>query len=223
MASTGQATSPVTPEDATSAFTCGEAATDSFFARHAVENHEKGIGTTFVLRGADEGDPPVLAFYTLSMSAVPAKALRKAAGSQPVPLPDASCAPGPPGRPRNGPGSRSRSAPSRRRPAPGPLGWRDRRLRGGHRGRQERGRRRLLPPLRVRHHRLQLVATPALPTDIHAGTTRQGNTPKNSVSLDGASAGKPRHWACNATSPMPPHVAPGLHLQNGVLGPGCPR
>lgn len=80
MAATAPATSPITPEDAASGFTCGEPALDRFFAQHAVENHEKGIGTTFVLRATCEGDPPVLGYYTLSMSAVPAKALRKALG-----------------------------------------------------------------------------------------------------------------------------------------------
>ena len=73
-------TSPITAEDAASGFTCGEPALDAFFARAALDNHDKGIGTTYVLRGNDEDDPAVVGFYTLSMASVPAKLLRKLLG-----------------------------------------------------------------------------------------------------------------------------------------------
>ena len=81
MAGSGWGTSITTPveeADARSGFTCGEPALDAFFARHAVANDERGIGTTFVLRGAVEGDPAVLGFYTLSMASVEADQLAPA-------------------------------------------------------------------------------------------------------------------------------------------------
>lgn len=80
MASPGWLTSPVTAEDAASGFTIGGPALDAFFRHHAVDNHARGIGTTFVLRGVDDGDPHVLGFYTLSMASIPSKGLRKSLG-----------------------------------------------------------------------------------------------------------------------------------------------
>lgn len=60
---------PVTQDDAVAGFASGEAALDAFLARHAVSNAARGIGTTFVLPGADP-QPRVLGFYTLSMALV---------------------------------------------------------------------------------------------------------------------------------------------------------
>ena len=80
--SRASATRPITAWDAASAFSCGEPALDDFFARHALGNHERGIGTTFVLRGTADDEPPVLGFYTLSMADVDAKRLSKAVRGQ---------------------------------------------------------------------------------------------------------------------------------------------
>lgn len=60
-------------EDVASHFRCGDRWLDEFFARWAHSNDELGIGRTYVLRRApgDELDlPPVLGFYTLSMTAI---------------------------------------------------------------------------------------------------------------------------------------------------------
>jgi GNAT superfamily N-acetyltransferase len=59
------------PDDGGSGFSCGDASLDAFFAQHALQNHHKGLGKTFVWRGrASEGEPHILGFYTLSMSSV---------------------------------------------------------------------------------------------------------------------------------------------------------
>jgi len=64
-------TEPIRAEDARTRFRCGKHALDDFFARHALANDRAGIGKTFVLRGLEQGSPPVLGFYTLSMGLGP--------------------------------------------------------------------------------------------------------------------------------------------------------
>jgi hypothetical protein len=58
-------------EDVASGFRCGSRSLDDFFARHALPNDRRGIGTTYVLR-REVDDPPdlprVWGYFTLSMS-----------------------------------------------------------------------------------------------------------------------------------------------------------
>ena len=57
-------------DDVASEFRCGSRSLDAFFARHALANDRRGIGSTYVLR-READDPPdlprVLGYYTLSM------------------------------------------------------------------------------------------------------------------------------------------------------------
>lgn len=78
-ASTAGATTPITSADVAAGFACEEPALDEFFVRHALANHERGIGSTFVLR---DDDAQVLGFYTLSMADVDAKKLSQALRGQ---------------------------------------------------------------------------------------------------------------------------------------------
>ena len=68
-------TSPIAAEDVDAGFRCGVHALDDYFARHALPNDRAGVSRCFVLRGHD-GEPRVLGFYTLSMAAVQADAVR---------------------------------------------------------------------------------------------------------------------------------------------------
>ena len=74
-------TTPITSADLTGGFSCGEPALDEFFLRHALGNHERGIGSTFVLHGPED-DAGVLGYYTLSMADVDAKKVSKALRGQ---------------------------------------------------------------------------------------------------------------------------------------------
>ena len=68
-------TTPITSSDAAAGFACGEPALDEFFARHALGNHQRGIGRTFVLR---DDSAQALGYYTLSMADVDAENLSRA-------------------------------------------------------------------------------------------------------------------------------------------------
>ena len=67
-------TRAIEPADIGIGFDCGVPELNSFFDRHALSNHERGIGKTFVLAGQGEG-PRVLGFYTLSFTSVVANEL----------------------------------------------------------------------------------------------------------------------------------------------------
>lgn len=69
-------TAPITRADLQGGFSCGEPALDEFFLRHALGNHERGIGSTFVLHSPDD-DAGILGYYTLSMADVDAKKVSK--------------------------------------------------------------------------------------------------------------------------------------------------
>jgi len=78
-------------DDAQTGFTCGVRALDDYFARHAWPNMTRGLGRTWVYRGdVEAGDPPILAFYTLSMAAADTPELRAHLGGRlpryPVPV-----------------------------------------------------------------------------------------------------------------------------------------
>lgn len=77
----GLATRPIKVTDIQSGFSCGEPALDDFFLRHALTNHERGIGSTFVLHSPTD-DSIVLGYYTLSMASVEAKKVSKALRGQ---------------------------------------------------------------------------------------------------------------------------------------------
>lgn len=87
----GFITEPIVQTDGAVDFDCGKAELNSFFARHAYSNDERGIGKTFVLRRKEEeeGLPLVIGFYTLSMGDIDASVLpRKLRGNLPkYPLP----------------------------------------------------------------------------------------------------------------------------------------
>ena len=67
--------SPISTEDVASGFHCGVHPLDDYFARHALPNDRAGVNRCFVLRGG-AGEARVLGFYTLSMAAVQADAVR---------------------------------------------------------------------------------------------------------------------------------------------------
>lgn len=75
------ATHPIRATDVQGGFSCGEPALNDFFLRHALANHERGIGSTFVLH-APTDDAIVLGYYTLSMASVEAKKVSKALRGQ---------------------------------------------------------------------------------------------------------------------------------------------
>ncbi|MFY0526130.1 GNAT family N-acetyltransferase [Archangium gephyra] len=60
---------PITDEDLKSDFSCGVEPLDRFFFDHALPNHQRHFGNTFVLR-QDEGAPKVVGYYTLTMATV---------------------------------------------------------------------------------------------------------------------------------------------------------
>jgi GNAT superfamily N-acetyltransferase len=82
-------TQPVSEVDLALGFSCGVAALDQFFARHALENDRRGLGRTFVLHQTTDGKPGILGFYTLSMATVEGRLLpRRLRGGLPkYPLP----------------------------------------------------------------------------------------------------------------------------------------
>jgi len=60
-------------------FRCGKHPLDDFFRRHALDNHRRGLGSTYVL-AAQEAElsahlPAVLGYYTLSMASATGDAL----------------------------------------------------------------------------------------------------------------------------------------------------
>ena len=67
---------PITAEDAKAAFRSGGRPLDDYLKRHAVTNDRAGISRCFVLRPDQADLPLVCGFYTLSMAAVQADALR---------------------------------------------------------------------------------------------------------------------------------------------------
>jgi GNAT superfamily N-acetyltransferase len=69
-------TRPIEQTDLGTGFDCGVAELNSFFERHALSNHERGIGKTFVLAGQEE-EPRVLGFYTLGFTTITAAELPK--------------------------------------------------------------------------------------------------------------------------------------------------
>jgi ribosomal protein S18 acetylase RimI-like enzyme len=86
-------TDPIEDGDPNSGFCCGEPALDAFFARHALGNHRRGLGRTFVLRRGDDLPatlPALLGFYTLSMADLEAarvpQGLRAGLPRYPVPV-----------------------------------------------------------------------------------------------------------------------------------------
>jgi GNAT superfamily N-acetyltransferase len=70
-------TSPISAEDVAAGFRSGVHPLDDYFARHALPNDRAGVSRCFVLHGHD-GEPRVRGFYTLSMAAVQADAVRNA-------------------------------------------------------------------------------------------------------------------------------------------------
>lgn len=67
---------PLSAEDVRSGFRSGVHPLDDYFKRHALANDRAGISRCFVLRPEGPDLPPVCGFYTLSMAAVHADALR---------------------------------------------------------------------------------------------------------------------------------------------------
>lgn len=151
----GFITEPIVQTDGAVDFDCGKAELNSFFARHAYSNDERGIGKTFVPRRkeGEEGLPLVIGFYTLSMGDMDASVLpRKLHGNLPkYPLPVALI---------------GRFAVDERAQGRGfgdalmsdasnlSYGGRERWLLRYRRGRQGREGGRLLPPNRIRRSRL---------------------------------------------------------------------
>ncbi len=75
------ATVRIEPADVASGFRCGKHPLDDYFARHALANDQAGIGRAYVLRKSpsdDEALPRALGFYTLSMASVASHALASA-------------------------------------------------------------------------------------------------------------------------------------------------
>lgn len=72
-------TMPITATDIAAGFACGEPGLDEFFVRHALGNHRRGIGSTFVLH---DNNAQVLGYYTLSMADVDAKKVSRAIRGQ---------------------------------------------------------------------------------------------------------------------------------------------
>ncbi len=70
------ATEPLTAADIESDFECGVAPLDAYFRKHALPNHERGVGRAYVLHAPAGSDMPViLGFYTLSMAQLEREAL----------------------------------------------------------------------------------------------------------------------------------------------------
>lgn len=67
---------PISAEDAKAGFRSGVHPLDDYFKRHALTNDRAGISRCFVLRPEQADLPQVSGFYTLSMAAVQADALR---------------------------------------------------------------------------------------------------------------------------------------------------
>ena len=67
---------PINAEDAQAGFRSGVHPLDDYLKRHAVANDRAGISRCFVLRPEQDDLPPLSGFYTLSMAAVQADALR---------------------------------------------------------------------------------------------------------------------------------------------------
>ena len=63
-------TEPISEEDLAGGFDCGVPELNLYFERHALPNHQRGIGRSFVLRTAVQGDEPrrVRGYYTLGMA-----------------------------------------------------------------------------------------------------------------------------------------------------------
>jgi len=66
-------TRPIEPGDLGQGFDCGVVELNDFFERHALSNHERGIGKTFVLAGDEP--PGIRGFYTLSITTIAAAEL----------------------------------------------------------------------------------------------------------------------------------------------------
>lgn len=59
----------VTAADTGSDFSCGIPPLDAYFQKHALPNHARGVGRTYVLRSpATSTGPSVIGFYTVSMA-----------------------------------------------------------------------------------------------------------------------------------------------------------
>jgi GNAT superfamily N-acetyltransferase len=69
---------PLTAEDVACGFRSGVHPLDDYFARHALANDRAGASRCFVLRRNEAELPAVAGFYTLSMAAVQADAVRAA-------------------------------------------------------------------------------------------------------------------------------------------------
>jgi hypothetical protein len=67
---------PITAEDVKAGFRSGVQPLDDYLKRHALTNDRAGISRCFVLRPEQADLPQVSGFYTLSMAAVQADALR---------------------------------------------------------------------------------------------------------------------------------------------------
>ncbi len=68
--STKFCTEPLEADDVKSNFICGQKDLDRYFARHALNNDQLGIGKTFVVRGKEDKELTILGFYVLSMASV---------------------------------------------------------------------------------------------------------------------------------------------------------
>lgn len=69
---------PITAEDVGNGFRSGVHPLDDYFARHALPNDRAGVSRCFVLRPGVAELPVVCGYYTLSMAAVQADAVRAA-------------------------------------------------------------------------------------------------------------------------------------------------